>query len=45
MAFVRKFFKVDPNDPTLYHMMLNMDKVQPKTAAEVISHAARDLSP
>ena len=45
VAFVRKFFKVDPNDPTLYHMMLNMDKVQPKTAAEVISHAARDLSP
>jgi len=44
VAFFRKFFKVHPNDPTLYHIMLNMGKVQRQTAAEVIVHAAGDLS-
>ena len=44
VSFFRKFFKVHPNEPALYHMMLNMDKMQPKTAAEVIAHAARDLT-
>ena len=44
IAFVSKFFKVHPNDPTLYHMMLNMGKMQPKTAAEAIAHAAGDLA-
>ena len=45
ISYFRKFFKVHPNEPTLYHMMLNMDKMQPKTAAEVIVHAAGDLAP
>ena len=45
VAFVHKFFQTHPNEPTLYHMMLNMDKIQPRTAAEVIVHAARDLEP
>ena len=44
IAFVRKFFQTHPDEPTLYHMMLNMDKIQPKTAAEVIAHAAKDLA-
>jgi cytidylate kinase len=44
VSFFRKFFKVHPNEPTLYHMMLNMDKMQPKTAAKVIVHAAGDLA-
>ena len=44
VSYFRKFFKVHPNEPTLYHMMLNMDKMQPKTAAEVIAHAAGDLA-
>ena len=39
-AYFRKFFKVSPNEPTIYHMMLNMDKMQPRTAADVIVHAA-----
>ncbi len=43
VIFFRKYFKVHPNEPTLYHMMLNMGKMQPKTAAEVIVHAAGDL--
>ncbi len=44
VVYFQKFFKVSPNDPTLYHMMLNMDKMEPKTAADVISHAAGDLA-
>ena len=44
-GFFRKYWKANPNDPTLYHMMLNMGKMQPKTAAEVIVHAAGDLVP
>jgi cytidylate kinase len=43
VAFFRKFFKVHPNDPSLYHIMLNMGKVQRQTAAEIIVHAAGDL--
>ena len=44
-SYFRKFFNTHPNDPSLYHMMLNMDKMQPKTAAEVIAHAAGDFAP
>jgi len=43
VAFFRKFFKVHPNDPTLYHMMLNMGTMRAKTAAEIVVHAAGDL--
>jgi len=44
VAYFQKFFKVSPNDPNLYHMMLNMDKMVPVIAADVISHAAADLA-
>ena len=44
VAYFQKFFKVSPDEPTLYHLMLNMDKMQPKTAADVIAHAAGDLA-
>ena len=44
VAYFKKFFKVSPDEPTLYHMMLNMDKMEPKTAADVVSHAAGDLA-
>jgi cytidylate kinase len=37
-AYFMKFFKVTPNEPTLYDLMLNMDKMQPRVAAEVIVH-------
>lgn len=43
ITFFRKFFKVQPNDPSLYHMMLNLGRVQFKTAAEIIVHATKDL--
>ncbi len=42
--FVQKFWKVHPNEANHYHMMLNMGKMTPKTAAEVIVHAAGDLT-
>ena len=43
-TYFRKFFRVNPADPFLYHVMLNMGKMEQKTAAEVIVHAARDLA-
>ena len=42
--FVQKFWKVHPNEATHYHMMLNMGRMSPKVAAEVIAHAAGDLT-
>ena len=42
--FIMKFWKVHPNEAKLYHMMLNMGKMNPKTAAEVICNAAGDLA-
>ena len=44
MSYFQKFFKVSPDDPNLYHIMLNMDKMEPKTAADVVSDAAGDLA-
>jgi cytidylate kinase len=41
--FFCKFFKVNPNDLTLYHLMLNLGQMRPETAAEVIAHAAKEL--
>ena len=42
--YLQKFWKVHPNEAQHYHMMLNMGKMTPKTAAEVIVHAAGDLT-
>ena len=42
--FVQKFWKVHPNEASHYHLMLNMGKMSPKTAAEVIVHATSDLA-
>jgi CMP/dCMP kinase len=38
VKFFRKFFKVNPNDPSLYHLMLNLGQMRPETAAEIIAH-------
>ncbi|MDE0719216.1 MAG: cytidylate kinase-like family protein [Dehalococcoidia bacterium] len=43
--FVQKFWKVHPNEAKHYHMMLNMGRMSPKIAAEVIAHAVGDLTP
>ena len=42
--FIQKFWKVHPSDARHFHMTLNMGKMNPKTAAEVICHAAGDLT-
>ena len=42
--FIMKFWKVHPNEARHYHMMLNMGKMNPQTAAEVICSAAGDLT-
>ena len=44
VAFFRKFFKVHPDEPSLYDIMLNMARLESKTAAEVIVHAVGDLA-
>ena len=44
VIFFRKFFKVNPFDPSLYHIMLNMGVVQPKAAAEIVACAAGQLA-
>ena len=43
LTFYRKFFRVNANDPTLYHVMLNIGRISQSTAAEIIGHAAADI--
>ena len=44
ITFFRKFFKANPNNPDLFHMVLNLGMLQQKTAAEIIGHSAGDIS-
>jgi cytidylate kinase len=41
IAFFRKFFKVNANDPSLYNIMINMGMMRPETAAEIIACAVQ----
>ncbi|MBO55757.1 MAG: hypothetical protein CL886_08880 [Dehalococcoidia bacterium] len=43
ITFYRKFFKVSPNDPELYHMILNMGTLSQKNAADMICHTIGDI--
>ena len=43
MAFFRKFFRVNANDPELFHLILNGARIRPEIAAEMVVHAAEDL--
>ena len=43
VEYYRKFFEVHPNEPSLYHAILNMGKLQPETAADIIVHVADDV--
>ena len=43
IAFFRKFFKVNANDPELFHIILNGARIRPEIAAEMVVHAAEDL--
>ena len=42
--YFRKFFNTSPTEASRYHMILNMEKIQSSTAAEVIVHACGDLA-
>ena len=42
--FFRRFFKVHPDDPKLYHMVLNMGTMDVKTASEITANAAEQIS-
>ena len=44
VAYYRKFFKVHPNDPELFHLILNAEKIRPETAAQMVVHTIEDLS-
>ncbi len=43
--YFRRFFKFNPNDSSRYHMMLNMGRMDPAAAADVVASAARELVP
>jgi len=44
VIYFRKFFRVHPEDPSLYHMVLNMGTMSVKTAAEIAARAAEELA-
>ncbi len=44
IAFFNKFFSVHPEDPSLYHMIINMADLKVETAAEIVAHASQDLT-
>ena len=44
IAFFRKFFKVHPNDPELFHLILNGARISAETAVEMVVHAAAELT-
>ena len=41
--YFKKFFGVVPDDPALYHMVVNEGGMSTKTVAEIVAHAAKDL--
>jgi cytidylate kinase len=43
IAFFRKFFRVNANDPELFHLILNGARIRPEIAAEMVVHAAEGL--
>ncbi len=45
LTYFKKFFKVSPEDASLYHMVLNMGSLSVDSAAEIVAHAAEKLEP
>ena len=43
IAFFRKFFKVNANDPELFHIILNGARIRPEIAAQMVLHATEDM--
>lgn len=44
-AFHRRYFKIDPEDPELYDLMLHAGRLSRTTMAELIATAARERAP
>ena len=44
IAFFRKYFNSHPDEPTLYHLTLNMARISYETATEIIKHTVEDIS-
>lgn len=44
-TYFRRYFKASPTDPSLYHMILNMEKLEPAKACGVIADACGDFAP
>ena len=43
VAFFRKFFRVNANDPELFHLILNGARIRPEVASQMVVHAAEDM--
>jgi cytidylate kinase len=43
-AYVRHFYRTDPADPRLYHVVLDSTRLPARTCVELIVVAARSLS-
>ena len=43
IAFFRKFFRVNANEPELFHIILNGARIRSEIAAQMVVHAAEDL--
>jgi cytidylate kinase len=43
VIYFRKFFNVHPDDPTLYHMVLNMGTINADIAAQIVTHTAQSM--
>ena len=43
VEYYRKFFQTLPNEPSLYHTILNMGILQPEVAAEIVVHGVDDV--
>ncbi|WP_017624992.1 cytidylate kinase-like family protein [Nocardiopsis chromatogenes] len=44
-AYVRRFYRVDPADPALYHLVLDATAVPPRACTDVIVRLARERAP
>ena len=44
VKYFRKFFKVHPDDPAIYHMILNMEHLTVQQGAEIVAHAAEKVA-
>ncbi len=43
VSFYRKLFKANPDDPLLYHLILNVERLGNPVSARIIADAARDI--